>query len=517
MTGSPAAPGGTSGLDGAHFDIAIVGAGINGASAAQHLAAAGFRVLVVEQDDFANGATARSSRLLHCGLRHLASGSNLFGSLRPDRLLRALVAARHDMLARDELVAAIPARLRRINFCLPIYADDAYAPWQMDAAFATLRALSPRGVALDYRRYAAKNLQQVPIAAWLREPDNLRAVAVFSEYLFDWPERIALDALFDARRMGACLCNYTRVERLNRERDSGDWRLDLRTAEGKVAEVGAKIVLNLAGFRVDDLVTRAGVRCAPRCNGIKGVHIALRLPAEFSGWGLFAYNSIGEPLYCLPFGDIHYAGLTRRPYRDEPGEVAASDEEIDWMIAELNRCLPRLDLQPDDILYSWAGINPLTRDPAQPLGSREIKLHDLAGDGLPGMLALTGGPIMTHRQVARRLVEAVAKQLSPSGDMQLAILTRTIPDGNPLRVEAAECEVDLDEARRCAREEMPRSLADLLLRRLAAGWSADRGLAQARRVAEAVAAELGWSSRRVDAEVDAYARQLVAVRRRPGE
>ena len=423
MTGSPAAPGGTSGLDGAHFDIAIVGAGINGASAAQHLAAAGFQVLVVEQDDFTNGATARSSRLLHCGLRHLASGSNLLGSLRPDRLLRALAAARHDMLARDELVAAIPARLRRINFCLPIYADDAYAPWQMDAAFATLRALSPRGVALDYRRYAVENLQQVPIAAWLREPDNLRTVAVFSEYLFDWPERIALDALFDARRMGACLCNYTRVERLNREPESGNWRLDLRTAEGKVAKVGATIVLNLAGFRVDDLVARAGVRCAPRCNGIKGVHIALRLPAEFSGWGLFAYNSLGEPLYCLPFGDIHYAGLTRRPYRDEPGEVAASDEEIDWMIAELNRCLPKLDLTRDDILYSWAGINPLTHDPAQPLGSREIKLHDLAGDGLPGMLALTGGPIMTHRRIARQLVAAVGKRLSPSAEKRTAALS----------------------------------------------------------------------------------------------
>ena len=92
-------------LRNAHFDVVIIGAGINGASAAQHLAAAGYRVLILDQSDFASGATARSSRLLHCGLRHLASGDRLVDNLRPDRLLRALVTAHHDMRARDELAA----------------------------------------------------------------------------------------------------------------------------------------------------------------------------------------------------------------------------------------------------------------------------------------------------------------------------------------------------------------------------------------------------------------------------
>ena len=516
MTDKTAAREGQANIGGRVFDVAIVGGGINGASAAQHLTAAGYRVLVVEQGDFANGTTARSSRLLHCGLRHLASGANPAGSLRPDRLVRSLSAARHDMLARDELVAAIPARLRRIDFCLPIYTDDVYSPWQMDAAFTILRALSPRGISLDYRRYTGAQLQQVPIAAWLREPQKLRAVAVFSEYLFDWPERIALDALFDARRMGAELRNYTRVERLYRAETEGGWRLELRSIDDEIAEAGAKIVLNLAGPWVDDLAARTGTRIAPRCNGIKGIHIALRLPAEFSGRGLFAYNSIGEPLYCLPFRDIHYAGLTRRPHRDPPGEVSASDEEIDWMIAELNRCLPKLGLTRSDILYSWAGINPLTRDPADPLGSREIKIHDLAGEGLPGMLALTAGPIVTHRRVARRLVTEVGKRISPSADRRAAALSETAPSDGAAGQEASGLGIDSAEARRCAREEMPRSLADLLLRRLGTGWDADQGLTAARRVAEAVAVDLGWSEQQIDAEVDAYARHLESARRRPG-
>ena len=40
-----------SSLQGAHFDVAIVGAGINGASAAQHLSAAGYKVLAVDKGE----------------------------------------------------------------------------------------------------------------------------------------------------------------------------------------------------------------------------------------------------------------------------------------------------------------------------------------------------------------------------------------------------------------------------------------------------------------------------------
>ena len=525
-------------LDGLHFDVAIVGAGINGASAAQHLSAAGYRVLVVDQGDFANGATSRSSRLLHCGLRHLATGSNFWTTLlRPDRLARSLGTVSADMQARDEIVRTIPDQLKPINFCLPIYTDDAYAPWQLDAAFALLRMMSPTGVPLDYRRYNLKQLDQVPIAPWLRDPGRLKSVAVFREYLFDWPERITLDALFDARRMGAQINNYTRVEHLERLEPESRWRLSLSSTahsepseqsfNGENAQVTADLVLNLAGAWVDDIISRTGNTVEPKCAGIKGIHIAVRLPDEFATWGVFAYNSIGQPLYCLPSNGMHYIGLTRTPFDGPPAyagltyrnieDVSATDREIDWMIAETNRCLPQLAIARDDILFSWAGVNPLTRDPKDSLGSREIKIHDLAGDGLPGMLSLTGGPIMTHRRVANQLLRAVSNRVVASGSSQDLNFHRanTTAEKNAPRIESDAFSVSTAAVKRCARDEQPGSLADLLMRRLGAGWSSDQGLALARPVAEAAAHDLGWSRARIDAEVQAYELHLKTARRRP--
>ncbi|AZV78660.1 FAD-dependent oxidoreductase [Parasedimentitalea marina] len=505
-------------LDHLHVDIAIIGAGINGASAAQHLSAAGYRVLVVDQGDFANGATSRSSRLLHCGLRHLATGTDFWQSLlRPDRLAKSMKTVRDDMLARDEIVHTIPNRVKPIKFCIPIYDDDQYSPWQMDAAFAALRLTSPRGVPLDYQRYSPTSQNDVPISPWLRDPDKLRSVAVFREYIFDWPERIALDAVFDARRMGAIVRNYTRVVDLKQQGQDPRWHLTLQSAhkitpsDSDTACVTADLVLNLAGAWVDDLIHQTGSNAAPKCTGIKGIHIALRLPEEFNDWGVFTYNSLGEPLYCLPFRGVHYVGLTRTPFTGDIAGVSASDQEIDWMISETNRCLPKLAISRDDILYSWAGVNPLTSDPEEPLGSREIKVHDLAPDGMPNLLALTGGPIMTHRRVARRLVKEITGRLSPTNTPQR-------PDYQGAQILSGQkgaTSISADKVERCVHDEMPRSLTDLLMRRLGLGWEPDQGVAQARSIAEVAAPHMGWSDARVDAELHAYQNHLAKARRRP--
>jgi glycerol-3-phosphate dehydrogenase len=398
----------------------------------------------------------------------------------------------------------------------------------MDIAFATLRVMSPSGVALDYRRHSPNKLSAIPIAPWLRDPGRLKSVAVFREYLFDWPERIALDALFDARRMGAQVHNYTRVDALQRLEPSGHWRLSLGSASqgeysdesipGPTAQVTANMVLNLAGAWVDAITGKTGVVIEPKCAAIKGIHIALRLPHEFSNWGVFAYNSIGEPLYCLPMNGMHYIGLTRTAFDGDIADVSANDREIDWMIAETNRCMPRLAITRADILFSWAGVNPLTHDPLNPLGSREIRIHDLAGDGLPGMLALTGGPIVTHRRVANRLLNAVSDRLAPSGPPQDLNFhwSDTADEQNTARIDSEAFSVSAAAIKRCVREEQPGNLGDLLMRRLGAGWSSDQGRELARPIAEIAAADLGWSESRVNAEVRAYEQHLDIARRRPG-
>lgn len=105
-----------SALAGRRFDVAVIGAGANGASAAQHLAAAGYSVLLVDKGDFASGSSSRSSRLLHCGLRYLAPGKSLWEFVaHPGRFATACRMASAAMDCRAQLVRTTPERTRAMT------------------------------------------------------------------------------------------------------------------------------------------------------------------------------------------------------------------------------------------------------------------------------------------------------------------------------------------------------------------------------------------------------------------
>ena len=112
-------------LDGRKFDVIVIGAGVNGASGAHHLAAAGYSVLVVDKGDFAAGSSSRSSRLLHCGLRFIEPGEGLGYRkpsmwdyfTKPKDTIRNLGRARDAMNVRSQIstsgtTASAPAATR---------------------------------------------------------------------------------------------------------------------------------------------------------------------------------------------------------------------------------------------------------------------------------------------------------------------------------------------------------------------------------------------------------------------
>src|SRR5690606_41706105 len=54
--------------------VLIIGGGINGIATFRDLALQGIDVLLVERSDFASGASAASSHMIHGGIRYLENG-----------------------------------------------------------------------------------------------------------------------------------------------------------------------------------------------------------------------------------------------------------------------------------------------------------------------------------------------------------------------------------------------------------------------------------------------------------
>ncbi|MEM7223758.1 MAG: FAD-dependent oxidoreductase [Pseudomonadota bacterium] len=490
------------------FDVVVVGAGINGCSAAQHLAAAGYHVLLLDKGDIASGSSGRSSGLLHCGLRYLEPSPDLWTfAKRPDRLVIALKMARQAMKDRSAFVTSKPGQAKLFTFYFPVYRNTSFKKWQIDLALKTLEAIGgDRQVPLGRLSLARDQVAAHPLLRHLRDRDALAGVAGFREYRFDWPERIAVDLALDARDLGARLHTYTRVERLER-RDDGHWVSHLKDSlTGETTHVTSPIVLNTAGIWMDGLLGRGGRAVKPLINGTKGAHIAFKLAPELAGFGIATINRIGLPFYVVPWRGLHYVGPTETPYDSPLDQVAANDQDIAFLLDEAKHLLPGLGLRRQDILFTWAGVRPLGADPRFPEGKRAREIHDLADQGLPNVLAMTAGPIMTHRSAGRELTEAVRPRLAPTRDpVALTHRARVFPE-NQNAPPLLDHFPDIKESHVAfaAEHELPESLCDIMVRRIGALWSETNGWEAAPRAAEIAGERLGWDEARRAREVEAY-------------
>jgi glycerol-3-phosphate dehydrogenase len=504
-----------SALDGREFDVVVIGGGVNGASGAHHLAAAGYSVLIVDKGDFAAGSSSRSSRLLHCGLRFIEPGEGLGYRnpsmwdyfLKPRDTVRNLRRARDAMVGRSELAGTMPERVKAFTFCFPVYSDSVYRPWQVSVGMRLLAALGPGDIPLDHKKIPAKQALGMPMLKWLRAPEKLSAVFTFKEFRYEWPERIAMDAILDAQRMGAVARNHTPARKMERQAD-GRWRIELGDAfdGGAKASVLARSVLNTGGIWTDRINKLATDNARRKILGTKGAHIMFRLPPECADMGVIAHTKAREPHYVIPWRGMHYAGPTDTKYEGDIDNIHATEEEVEHLIEETNHMLPGLGLRRKDVFFSWAGVRPLTYDPDLPMGKRGHTLHDLKDDGMPGVFAMTSSPIQSHRFAGRLLAKAVGGYAQPSGTpQQIDYRAKPYPreGASPALLNHWDG-ARISDLHHAAKNEQPATLVDILFRRVGAGWTETMAREGARRAAEEVAPLLGWDSARVEKEVADY-------------
>lgn len=504
-------------IDGRSFQVVIVGGGISGASAAQYLATAGYDVLLVEKDDYASAATSRSGRLLHCGLRYLAPTYSVWEFIKePKKVIAAMSAAWRSIRSSTQFLATTPEQARPMTVHSVVYKNSPYAGWQVDIGARLLQFLNLNRQSLGYRRSQPGSADTPRFIDWLRDKNDAASVVSIKDHQFDWPERICVDAVIEARRKGATVRNYTRATKLARTQD-GRWDVTLEDAlhGNATAKVGCDVILNMAGAWIDQVNrTVDGATPAPRkVLAVKGVHILVQLPPECRGQGIMGATRSKEGQACIPWGDLHYIGPTETLYDGDLDDVRPLEEDIASIIDEINYMMPGIAISRSDVKQAWAGVRPITYDPAFPKGNRMAfsRMYDLTDEGMPNVFTLTWAAIMFHRSASAEILKAVRKRIAPAGparplSFRARKFSRTpvpqpIVDSYPL--------IGIADLIESAREEQPMSLYDLLFRRLPLGWFTHIPPEAVERAAKAAAGPLEWTEERTAREIERY-HELVA-------
>jgi glycerol-3-phosphate dehydrogenase len=281
------------------------------------------------------------------------------------------------------------------------------------------------------------------------------------------------------------------------------------------------------------------------------VHIVTRRAVQ-QAHVLFA-KSDGRLFFVVPWRDATIVGTTDTDYTGDPGDVAATEEDVRYLQDEARRAFPTAPF--DEIHFTWAGVRALVREEGVSEGevSRKHALFDHAKrEGVEGILSVVGGKITAYRAIAEEVVDAANRALSRYGPSRTAL--EPLPGARPVDLAARPGDIALDATTRAyltslyggrAREvldltrgdpslasplcphhrgieaeivhavqnEWAQTLGDVLLRRNALGLSACQALDCVDRVADRIGAVLGWDQERRRKEIEAYRREVEPMRR----
>jgi len=515
------------------FDLAVIGAGINGAGIARDAAMRGLRVVVLEQNDLCSGTSAISSRLIHGGLRYLEYFEIplVYESLHERRYLRQIAA---------HLV-------RPLRITIPIYKSAKRGPILIRIGMLAYDLLS---LGKRMPGHEMLDIDELLAAAPGLGREGLRAGVRYFDAQLTFAERLVLENLLAARAAGASIRTYHRVQKIAVSAGRIDKLLYEDSLSGEQGSLTASVVVNAAGPWVDQVLGTATEHAKQLIGGTKGSHIIV---GRFDGAPDDAFyveaHSDARPLFIIPWNNLLLIGTTDIRYEDSLQEIRASRAEVDYLLAETNRVFPSARLQASDIHYAYAGVRPLPHRTKGPESAISRKHVIKKNSGIAkGLISIIGGKLTTYRHLAEQTVDRVGKMLrrrmapcrthdtplpggwgldeakdglESTGSLSERGIDRlvSIYGGRATQLvelcrsdtALAEC-IDPERTVLAAevvfaiREEMARTLTDIIYRRLMLGLDADQGRPHYEAIAAIAAAELDWDAQRKMEELHALKR-----------
>ncbi|MEE4303199.1 MAG: glycerol-3-phosphate dehydrogenase/oxidase [Wenzhouxiangella sp.] len=521
--------------DGEPWDLVVVGGGITGAGVLREAARRGWRVLLVEQRDFAWGTSSRSARMIHGGLRYLTQGDL--------RLTREAVAE------RERLLREAPGLVEELPFLYPV----------RKGAFPGRRVFST--LLWFYDRFAGRSRHRFHSAeetAWLLpgvDETGLQGAVGYVDAVTD-DARLVMRLLAAARRDGGEAVNYLRAEGLQRSEEGIEGVELVDEIEGHQLSLKARCVVNATGAWADRL--RESVGGAARLRPLKGSHLVV--PA----WRLPVFQALacrhprdGRFVYLYPWSGRTVVGTTDFDYDgdldDEPG---ISRNELAYLLEAVQAQFPAAGIDEGDVVSTWSGIRPIVAkagdDPARIAPSKASRDHVVFVED--GLVTVTGGKLTTFRLMAndvlRRAARLVGREFAPDHDTPVfSAAPSHLPGlrfdnelprrlGGTYGTAAVRLLAEADAEERepvpgtdtlwaelawSARREAVVHLDDLLLRRSRVGLLLeDGGAGLAGRIETLCRRDLGWDAVRWEEEWKRYraihaAHYAVPNRDRPGE
>ncbi len=494
------------------WDVIVIGGGSTGLGVALDAVSRNFKVLLLEQSDFAKGTSSKSTKLVHGGVRYLAQGN--VDLVREALHERGLLAKNASHLVRNQ------------TFVIPNY-DLLHGPFYWIGL--KLYDLLAGKLSLGKSTFVSRDelLRSIPVL--VRE--GLRNGIRYHDGQFD-DARLAVNLAQTIIEKGGVALNHVGVTGLKKTGNGRVCGVKAKDAEtGEIFEVSGKAVVNATGIFVNKILEMDDKNSKPVVRPSQGAHVVLDRSFLASDEAIMIpKTSDGRVLFAVPWHDRVILGTTDIPVEDAELDPKPMDEEIEYILQTAGRYLARTPKR-SDVLSTYAGLRPLAASKGdEGAKTKEIsRSHKIIVEE-SGLVTITGGKWTTFRKMGEDTMEKVveAAGLAPNPSRSAGILIHGAEDRMPdRRVEdiygtdralldkLVEAEPELAQQLHPAakftvaevvlaiRNEMARTVEDVLARRVRLLFMDARAAIQsAPRVADILAGELGkgeeWKKEELD-------------------
>ena len=378
-----------------HFDILIVGGGINGCGIARDAVGRGYSVCLCEAGDLAGGTSSASTKLIHGGLRYLEHYEF--------RLVREA------LMEREVIWKMAPHIVHSMRFVLPHH-KGLRPKWLLRLGLFMYdhlggRKLLPASTTLDLKTdETGKSLK----------PEFETAF----EYSDCWVEdsRLVVLNAQDAEERGADIRTRTKV--LSARQQNGQWQIETQNvATGERQQVSANLVVNAAGPWVDEVLRSVfGNNDAHNVRLVRGSHIVIKKKFQHDKSYIFQ-NADDRIVFAIPYeGNYTLIGTTDAEHGPLDGKPEITPEETEYLCQAASDYFSE-PVSSDDIVWTYSGVRPLYDDGASAAqeATRDYVLVKELVDGQAPLINIFGGKITTYRKLAEAMLADIGSLIGERG------------------------------------------------------------------------------------------------------
>ena len=381
-------------LNNQHCDIIVIGGGCVGSGVALDATLQGYNVILLEKNDFASGASSKSSKLVHGGIRYL------------EKAIKQINKAQYDLVKEAIKERAIflknaPHIAKKIKINIPIYSYLNLVYTYIGLLIYTLMA---KNRSLGKHHFVNK-IVDILFASNIKQ-ENLKGFLSFWDGTF-LDSRMIISLLQTAVFNGAIVKNYCEVnEFLYDENNKVSGVKYFDKTQNKSYEISAKAVVNATGANVDNLRILDDENSNEILALSSGIHIVVSKEFLSLNEGILIPNtSDGRVVFILPYMNFCLIGTTdnKTVYEENP---KVKEEEIEYLLNEVNNYFEK-PLTKKDILSSWSGIRPLIKS-NKSATQQMVREHTIL-KSKNNLITIVGGKWTTYRKMAEELVDFLIK------------------------------------------------------------------------------------------------------------